>query len=134
MQAWVTDITNIRVRNSWLYLTAELDLFSRKIVSWTMALNMPTVLGVFRLADDHYPTTTIPRLIIHSDQDSMSDISNCWDNAVMMRFFLSLKMERVWRRNYANHQKAICDLTETISLASITVSTDRGLFKKPPEN
>jgi len=34
---------------------------------------------------------------------SMSRKGNCWDNAVMERFFLSLKMERVWHRDYANH-------------------------------
>jgi transposase InsO family protein len=37
----VADITYIRVRNSWLYLAAVLDLFSRKIVGWAMAPNMP---------------------------------------------------------------------------------------------
>lgn len=41
----------------------------------------------------------------------MSRKSNCWDNAVMERFFLNLKMERVWRRDYANHHEAIHDVT-----------------------
>ena len=37
----------------------------------------------------------------------MSRKGNCWDNAVMARFFLNLKMERVWQRDYANHTEAI---------------------------
>ncbi|HBN9705647.1 TPA: transposase, partial [Pseudomonas aeruginosa] len=47
-------------------------------------------------------------------QQSMSRKGNCWDNSVMERFFLSLKMERVWRRDYANHAEAIRDITEYI--------------------
>ena len=44
----------------------------------------------------------------------MSRKGNCWDNAVMERFFLSLKMERVWHRDYANHSEAIRDITQYI--------------------
>ena len=39
---------------------------------------------------------------------------NCWDNAVMERFFLNLKMERVWQRNYANHPEAQADIADYI--------------------
>ena len=72
-------------------------------------------------------------LIVHSDQGSqyasdlyrmllhdygligsMSRKGNCWDNAVMERFFLNLKMERVWQRDYANHTEAVRDVTEYI--------------------
>jgi transposase InsO family protein len=42
----------------------------------------------------------------------MSRKGNCWDNAVMERFFLNLKMERVWRRQYANQTEAIRDVTD----------------------
>jgi len=41
---------------------------------------------------------------------SMSRKGNCWDNAVAERFFLNLKMERVWQRNYANHAEAKFDV------------------------
>ncbi|MBN3190450.1 transposase [Pectobacterium brasiliense] len=50
----------------------------------------------------------------HDMQQSMSRKGNCWDNSVMKRFFLSLKMEPVWRRDYANHAEAIRDITEYI--------------------
>ena len=39
---------------------------------------------------------------------------NCWDNAVMERFFLNLKMERVWQKDYANHQEAMTDVADYI--------------------
>ncbi len=47
-------------------------------------------------------------------RQSMSRKGNYQDNSVMQRFFLSLKMERVWRRDYANHGEEICDITEYI--------------------
>ena len=42
--AWVSDITYIRTRSGWLYLAAVMDLFSRKIIGWAMAPNMPAEL------------------------------------------------------------------------------------------
>lgn len=44
----------------------------------------------------------------------MSRKGNCWDNAVMERFFLNLKMERVWQRDYANHAEAMLDVADYI--------------------
>jgi putative transposase len=44
----------------------------------------------------------------------MSRKGNCWDNAVAERFFLNLKMERVWQREYANHAEAKKDVTDYI--------------------
>ena len=41
-------------------------------------------------------------------------VSNCWDNAVMERFFLNLKMERVWQKDYANYSEAITDVADYI--------------------
>jgi putative transposase len=43
----------------------------------------------------------------HGLVPSMSRKGNCWDNAVTERFFLNLKMERVWQRQYANHGEAV---------------------------
>lgn len=132
-QAWVADITYIRTRSGWLYLAAVLDLYSRKIVGWAMAPNMPAGLVCSALQMALCQRQPAPGLIVHSDrgsqyasqdyrdlldryglQGSMSRKGNCWDNAVMERFFLNLKMERVWRRDYANHQEAIGDVTDYI--------------------
>jgi len=103
-QAWVADITYIRVRNSWLYLAAVLDLFSRKIVGWAMAPNMPAELVCSALQMAITQRQPSPGLIVHSDrgsqyasqdyrnlldqyglQGSMSRKGNCWDNGVPRR-------------------------------------------------
>lgn len=132
-QAWVADITYIRTRSGWLYLAAVLDLYSRKVVGWAMAPTMPAELVCTALQMAICQRQPGPGLIVHSDRGSqyasqdyrnllgrhgligsMSRKGNCWDNAVMERFFLNLKMERVWQRDYANHQEAINDVTDYI--------------------
>ena len=50
----------------------------------------------------------------HGLVGSMSRKGNCWDNAVMERFFLNLKMERVWQKDYANHAEAANDIADYI--------------------
>ncbi|WP_449124805.1 integrase core domain-containing protein, partial [Pseudomonas viridiflava] len=50
----------------------------------------------------------------HDMRCSMSRKGNCWDNAVMERFFLNLKMERTWRKDYANQGEAIKDISDYI--------------------
>ena len=131
--AWVSDITYIRTRGGWLYLAAVMDLHSRKIVGWAMASSMPAelVCSALQMAISHRQPPA--GLIVHSDRGcqyasdahrallarhalraSMSRKANCWDNAVMERFFLNLKMERVWQRDYANHTEAIRDVTDYI--------------------
>ncbi|SER30422.1 Integrase core domain-containing protein, partial [Pseudomonas cuatrocienegasensis] len=63
-----------------------------------------------------YASASYRALLARNDmQQSMSRKGNCWDNSVMERFFLSLKMERVWRRDYANHAEATRDITEYIA-------------------
>ena len=53
-------------------------------------------------------------LATHGLVGSMSRKGNCWDNAVMERFFLNLKMERVWQKDYANHLEATNDIADYI--------------------
>jgi transposase InsO family protein len=132
-QAWTSDITYIRTRQGWLYLAAVMDLFSRKIIGWAMAPTMPTELVAQALRMALQQRRPPPGLLLHSDRGSqyasleyqallsqhdircsMSRKGNCWDNAVMERFFLNLKMERVWQRDYANHGEAQRDITEYI--------------------
>lgn len=132
-QAWVSDITYIRTRSGWLYLAVVLDLYARKVVGWAMAPTMHAelVCAALQLAIAQRQPT--PGLIVHSDRGSqyasalhqallarhslvgsMSRKGNCWDNAVMERFFLSLKTQRVWQRDYANHADAMTDIADYI--------------------
>jgi len=132
-QAWVSDITYIRTRNGWLYLAVVLDLYARKIVGWAMAPTLHAELVCTALQLAIAQRQPAPGLIVHSDRGSqyasalhqallarhglvgsMSRKGNCWDNAVMERFFLSLKTERVWQRDYANHNEATTDIASYI--------------------
>ena len=132
-QAWVCDITYIRTRSGWLYLAAVLDLHSRKIVGWAMAPGMPAALVCAALQMAIVQRHPAAGLVVHSDRGtqyasaehqglltkygligSMSRKGNCWDNAVMERFFLNLKMERVWQKDYANHAEAMTDVADYI--------------------
>lgn len=133
-KAYVSDITYVRTGAGWLYLATVLDLFSRKVVGWAMAPGMPADLVCEALTMAVRHRNPQPGLIVHSDRGSqyasgqyqallakqgficsMSRKGNCWDNAVAERFFLNLKMERVWQREYANHQEAKIDITDYIA-------------------
>jgi transposase InsO family protein len=133
-QAWVSDMTYIRTRSGWLYLAVVMDLFSRKIVGWAMAPSMPAELVCSALNLAIVSRQPAAGLLVHSDRGSqyasqahtallerhglvcsMSRKGNCWDNAVMERFFLNLKMERVWQRDYANHAEAQTDIADYIT-------------------
>lgn len=130
-RAWVSDITYVRTRQGWLYLAAVMDLFSRKVVGWAMAPSMPAELVASALHMALQQRQPPRGLLLHSDRGSqyasleyqallaqhgivcsMSRKGNCWDNAVMERFFLNLKMERVWQRDYANHGEAQRDIAD----------------------
>jgi transposase InsO family protein len=69
-QAWVADITYIRTRAGWLYLAAVLDLYSRKVVGWGMAPNMPASLVCTALQIAIVQRQPAPGLIVHSDRGS----------------------------------------------------------------
>jgi transposase InsO family protein len=133
--------SGIRTAQGWLYLAVVLDLYSRKVVGWSMAPTMPAGLVISALSmalQQRRPLWTIatpPQLKVlrrpvesaqyasveyqallkqHHVVCSMSRKGNCWDNAVMERFFLNLKMERVWRRRYANYDEARNDINQYI--------------------
>jgi putative transposase len=114
---WVADITYLRTWEGWLYLAAVQDVFSRRIVGWSMADHMRAelVLDALQMALDHRRPE--PGLIHHSDQgsqyvslafgqtaraagiaQSMGSRGDCFDNAVAESFFATLKKELVNRR------------------------------------
>ncbi|WP_442920642.1 IS3 family transposase [Massilia sp. S19_KUP03_FR1] len=131
--AYVSDITYIRTGAGWLYLATVLDLYARKVVGWAMVPSMPAKLVCDALNMAIQQRKPAAGLLVHSDRGSqyaselyqdllkkhgfvcsMSRKGNCWDNAVAERFFLNLKMERVWQRQYANHAEAKADITDYI--------------------
>ena len=124
-QVWVSDITYIRIRSSFLYLAAILDLYSRKIVGWAISKRIDTelCLTALRMALEGRPAQGC---IHHSDrgvqyasadyvgllrqhglQISMSAKGNPYDNAFMESFYKTLKYEEVHLWNYETYEDVI---------------------------
>lgn len=120
-QIWVGDLTYLRLGNRWRYLATVMDLFSRRIVGWTLARNRTTEVTLRALKRAIAARNPAPGLLFHSDrgieyssysyQDflkakgivpSMNRPRNCQDNAHMESFFHSLKAELTHRRSYAS--------------------------------
>lgn len=124
-EKWASDITYIRTDEGWLYLAVIIDLFSRKVVGWSMAEHMrkELVLEALDMAICHRRPTG--ELLFHSDRgsqyasdafrdrlenlnitQSMSRKGNCWDNAPSESFFGKLKTEWTHRYRYATREDA----------------------------
>ena len=120
-QIWVGDLTYLRLGKRWRYLATVMDLFSRRIVGWTLARNRTTHVTLRALRRAIALRNPRPGLLFHSDrgieysaygyQDflrargivpSMNRPRNCQDNAHMESFFHSLKAELTHRRSYAS--------------------------------
>ncbi len=132
---WVSDITYIRTRQGWLYLTTVIDLGDRKIIGWALSVTMKaidTVMPAFKMARSNRPITQ--ELIFHSDRGvqyacnefkclleknpfiirSMSRKGNCWDNAVAESFFKTLKAECEYQDKFTNKEQAALIIFEYI--------------------
>jgi putative transposase len=112
---WVADITYLKTREGWLYLAVVMDLYSRKIVGWSLANNMRISMVIDALLMAIGRRKPGPGLIHHSDRgsqyacheyrdllqvpkivNSISRSGHCLDNAVAERFFATLKTECPW--------------------------------------
>jgi len=124
-QLWVADITYIQTQEGWLYLSAVLDLYSRKIVGWAMSQRIDTALVLQALAMALLHRHPPANLLFHSDRGvqyasvdfrqalsqagliaSMSRRANCYDNATMESFWATLKLELVYRRCFDTRSQA----------------------------
>lgn len=131
---WAGDITYIRVGNSWLYLAVVMDLFSRRIVGWACSRTADAELAAKALRLAVAFRRPMPELLFHSDQgcqytadrfvaclaenrilQSMSRRGNCWDNAVVERYFRTLKHDWMPENGYQNHLEAEKDVMDFIS-------------------
>ena len=123
---WVTDITYLATAQGWVYLAVVLDLFSRKVVGWALSHSLATELvseALRRAVEARRPTGR--DLLHHSDrgcqytshdyqhtlqtlgiQCSMSRTGCCYDNAVMERFFWSLKHEWTNHESFHNMEES----------------------------
>jgi len=132
-QKWVADFTYIWTAEGWLYVAAVIDLFSRRVVGWSMQAEMTAQLVTDALIMAIWRRGKPDALLHHSDQGSqytseqfqrlmadsgvtcsMSRSGNCWDNAAMESFFSSLKTERVGRKVYRSRDEARADVFDYI--------------------
>ena len=132
---WVTDITYIATDEGWLYLAVVMDLFSRRIVGWSMADHMRSELicdalqmalahrrparGLLHHSDRgvQYASDAYQALLTgHGIECSMSRRGNCYDNAAMESFFGTLKTERVHHEQYTTRAQAEASIFEYIEV------------------
>ena len=132
-QRWVADFTYIWTLEGWLYLAVVLDLYSRRIVGWSMQPRMtselvsdallmavwrrgwPTALLHHSDQGSQYTSDAFQRLLKdHGIRASMSRRGECWDNAAMESFFSTLKRERVHRRVYRTRDDVRADVFDYI--------------------
>ena len=134
-QAYVQDITYIWTQEGWLYLAVVIDLFSRRVVGWSMGSRMKAKLVCDALTMAIWQRKPVKGLIVHSDRGSqyasesykrllnghgfvgsMSRKGECHDNAVVESFFGSLKQERVHWRHYQTRYEAQQDILNYITV------------------
>jgi transposase InsO family protein len=149
---WVTDVTYVETGEGWLYVASVLDLFSRKIVGWSMADHIRT--DLVKDALQMALTSRQPErgLLHHSDRGvqyasgeyqrmlekhhcicSMSRTGNCYDNAVMESFWKTLKTELVYQTRYATREQARQSIFEYIEVYYNRVRIHSSLNYKSPE-
>jgi putative transposase len=133
-RVWVADITSISTGDGWLHLTAIEDLFSRRIVGWSMAAHLRAELVIDALEMAVSNRRPAPGLVHHSDQGSqftsfafgrrlsppscrsMGAVGTAYDNAVAESFFSTLKRELVHRHRFATRDEARAAIFEFIEV------------------
>ena len=128
-ERWVADLTYIWTAEGWLFLAVVLDLFSRRVVGWSMQSRMSAelvtdalVMALWRRRPgqallhhsdqgSQYTSALFQRLLeLHGIECSLSRRGECWDNAAMESFFSSLKSERLNRRTYRSRDDVRADV------------------------
>ena len=132
-QKWIADFTYLWTAEGWLYVAAVIDLYSRRVVGWSMKAEMTAQLVTDALVMAIWRRGKPDALLHHSDQGSqytseqfqrlmadngvtcsMSRSGNVWDNAAMESFFSSLKTERTARKVYRSRDEARADVFDYI--------------------
>ncbi len=132
-QKWVADFTYIWTAEGWLYVAVVLDLYSRRVVGWSMQAAMTSQLVADALMMAVWRRGRPVELLHHSDQGSqytsehfrkllaehgitcsMSRAGEVWDNSAMESFFSSLKTERTARKVYRSREQARSDVFDYI--------------------
>ncbi|ELU4142484.1 IS3 family transposase [Salmonella enterica] len=150
-ERWVTDITYIRTHEGWLYLAVVVDLFSRKVIGWSMQPRMTKEIVLNALLMALWRRNPQKAVLVHSDQvsqytsyewqsflkshgleGSMSRRGNCHDNAVAESFFQLLKRERIKKKIYGTREEARSDIFDYIEMFYNSKRRHGSSDKMPP--
>jgi len=134
-QVWVSDITYIWTTEGWLFLSTVIDLFSRKVVGWSMSESLKAGVAIDALEMAIMSRNPAPGLIHHSDRGvqyacgdyqkiitragmrpSMSRKGDCWDNSVAESFFSTLKKEMIYHVKFETREEARRDIFEFVEV------------------
>lgn len=134
-EVWVSDITYIRTKSGWTYLTVFIDLFSRIVTGWSASRSLGHEMVIDALQMAIGRRRPGKGLMIHSDRgvqyacddfrkmlkkhcfiQSMSRKGDCWDNAVAESFFKILKTELIYHIDLFNIHQLKQELFEYIEL------------------
>lgn len=132
-QAWAGDITAISTAEGWLYLAVVIDLYSRRVIGWSMGNKIDAELAINALTMAVATRRPQQSVLVHSDRGSvyacrayadflvdnnlnasMSRKGDCWDNAVVESFFATLKVELKGKALWKTRQEARTAIFEYI--------------------
>jgi putative transposase len=152
-QVWVSDITYIRTMEGWLYLAIVMDLYSRKIVGWSMSNSLSSSIAVDALQMAIRNRQPRKGLIHHSDRGiqyacnsyrrllqhnhlvcSMSRKGDCWDNSPAESFFSTLKIECINDRVFLTRAQAKREIFEYIEIDYNRKRSHSSIGYMSPEN
>lgn len=150
-QAWVADITYIRLPTTFCYLACILDAFSRRCVGWHLARQIDSQLTLAALELAVRQRRPAPGLIHHSDQGvqyasaayverlaglgaqiSMAAVGNPYENAKAEAFFKTLKTEEVYLHDYRSMEEAEANIGRFIEEVYNTKRLHSSLGYRPP--
>lgn len=134
-RVWVSDLTYIWTDEGWLYLSTVIDLYSRRVVGWSMSDSLKSKIAIDALEMAIAARRPAAGLIHHSDrgvqyacgdyQDiigkagmktSMSRKGDCWDNSVAESFFSTLKKELIYHRKFRTRDQARREIFEFVEV------------------
>lgn len=136
-EVWVSNITYIKTKRGWLYLTTIIDLYDRQVIGWLLSTRLyinQTIVPAWKMATSTRKITT--PLLFHSDRgiqyaskefrkllksnslitQSMSRKANCWDNVVAESFFKTLKVELIYENSFDAIEQAKTKIFEWIEI------------------
>jgi putative transposase len=150
-QLWVADITYIRLREEFVYLSVLLDAYSRRVIGWALGKTLEAELAVSALRMALACRRPAPGLVHHSDrgvqyasQDytallkdheitiSMSRKGNPYDNAACESFMKTLKYDEVYRNEYRNFEDALASIGEFLQIVYNQHRLHSALGYRPP--